>query len=792
MDSQQQQQFGAMDLSNQNPPSRQKEHTVAWAQEHYFRGDSGCHSGQNTGAPSAMDWDPHGSGPISAPLSGLQSGYETPYTPQQIDETIEHLNQTRSQRVRAAMFPETLDDGTEIPSTQINQDDPTAVQRLTEPSQKLRYAVGNLINYQDDADLAKKAVPELVQLLNDEDQVVANHAAQMVHQLSKKDASRRAIIDSPVMVESLIGAIEQKRSDDTMKHAAGTLHNLSQHPHGLLAIYSSKGVPAICRMLSSPIESVLFYAVTTLHNLLLHQKESRRHVLENSGLQLLVQLLRRDNPKFLTIVIDCLRILTFNSQESKLIVLASRGPSELVRIMDTYDYDKLLYVTCKVLKQLSVCPSNKQTIIDSGGMHVLAKHLQNQRVMQDCLWTLRNLSDAATKVDNLDDLMVYLIRLLDSTDSNAVTCAAGILSNLTCNNPHNKVYVCQIGGIDALVRTCITAGNREEISEPAVCALRHLTSRHEVAEQAQNAVREAGGIPVAGKLLQPPSRWALIKAICGLIRNLAFSPANQAPLRDCDVIRNLVALTVKAFQDCQARRSAMNQQSSQQSSHHHECERMEEVMEGTVGALHILARDANNRAVIRSTNVIRMIVQLLDFKSENLQRVACGLLSELASEREGIEQIQASHPTDKLTRLLHSRVEGTQTYAAAILFKLSADKPAEYRAGLGMELQNSLYATSMQNQAGHQQQQQVNMSSHYDARWPGGMQGMEVVMGRDGIHSGQQMTPPHHYETPMDASHYEPAMDSMDTSAPMYSAIGDQNGNVNNPYGQGVWHATDL
>ena len=74
--------------------------------------------------------------------------------------------------------------------------------------------------------------------------------------------------------------------------------------------------------------------------------------------------------------------------------------------------------------------------------------------------------------------MQGLVQLLGSSDVNIVTCGAGILSNLTCNNQKNKVIVCQVGGIEALVRTIIPAGDREEITEPAVCALRHLTSRH--------------------------------------------------------------------------------------------------------------------------------------------------------------------------------------------------------------------------------------------------------------------------------------------------------------------------
>lgn len=79
-------------------------------------------------------------------------------------------------------------------------------------------------------------------------------------------------------------------------------------------------------------------------------------------------------------------------------------------------------------------------------MQALAMHLghQSQRLVQNCLWTLRNLSDAGTKVDSIEGLLQSLVQLLSSTDVNVVTCAAGILSNLTCNNQRNKVTVCQV------------------------------------------------------------------------------------------------------------------------------------------------------------------------------------------------------------------------------------------------------------------------------------------------------------------------------------------------------------
>ncbi|XP_014244093.1 armadillo segment polarity protein-like isoform X2 [Cimex lectularius] len=684
------------------PMGSVKDQTLLWQQNSYLA-DSGIHSGATTQAPSLSGKEEDMDG--EQLMFDLDQGFTPGFTQEQVDEMNQQLAQTRSQRVRAAMFPETLEEGIEIPSTQFDTSQATAVQRLSEPSQMLKHAVVNLINYQDDADLATRAIPDLIKLMNDEDQVVVSQAAMMVHQLSKKEASRHAIMNNSQMVAALVRAISNSNDLETTKGAVGTLHNLSHHRQGLLAIFKSGGIPALVKLLSSPIESVLFYAITTLHNLLLHQEGSKMAVRLAGGLQKMVALLQRNNVKFLAIVTDCLQILAYGNQESKLIILASQGPIELVRIMRSYDYEKLLWTTSRVLKVLSVCSSNKPAIVEAGGMQALAMHLghPSQRLVQNCLWTLRNLSDAGTKVDGLEGLLQSLVQLLGSADVNMVTCAAGILSNLTCNNQRNKVTVCQVGGVDALVRTIVTAGDREEITEPAVCALRHLTSRHVESEMAQNGVRLNYGLQVIVKLLHPPSRWPLVKAVIGLIRNLALCQANHAPLRDHGAIHHLVRLLIRAFQDSQrqqqntlTRNNAVNS-GNQTPSVYADGVRMEEIVEGTVGALHILARESHNRVIIRGQLVIPIFVQLLFNEIENIQRVAAGVLCELALDKEGAELIEQEGATAPLTELLHSRNEGVATYAAAVLFRMSEDKPQDYKKRLSMELTNSLCTGNLWN-----------------------------------------------------------------------------------------------
>ena len=64
---------------------------------------------------------------------------------------------------------------------------------------------------------------------------------------------------------------------------------------------------------------------------------------------------------------------------------------------------------------LSVCSSNKPAIVDAGGMQALSIHLNHAstRLVQNCLWTLRNLSDAGTKLDNMEHLMQGLKNFIE-------------------------------------------------------------------------------------------------------------------------------------------------------------------------------------------------------------------------------------------------------------------------------------------------------------------------------------------------------------------------------------------
>lgn len=80
----------------------------------------------------------------------------------------------------------------------------------------------------------------------------------------------------------------------------------------------------------------------------------------------------------------------------------------------------------------------------TGALQVLGDFIEgvDERTQFAVLCAVRNLSDAATNEDNLGPLIVRLIGVVTAGEETSTACAAGVLSNLTCNNVRNKQTLC--------------------------------------------------------------------------------------------------------------------------------------------------------------------------------------------------------------------------------------------------------------------------------------------------------------------------------------------------------------
>jgi junction plakoglobin len=86
-----------------------------------------------------------------------------------------------------------------------------------------------------------------------------------------------------------------------------------------MQIFRTGGIPALIRMLGSPIDPVVYYAITTLHNLIMYQDGAKSEVRKYAGVEAMVPLLTRDQEKFLAILADCLCLLAAQNQQSKVL-----------------------------------------------------------------------------------------------------------------------------------------------------------------------------------------------------------------------------------------------------------------------------------------------------------------------------------------------------------------------------------------------------------------------------------------------------------------------------------------
>jgi hypothetical protein len=402
------------------------------------------------------------------------------------------------------------------------------------------------------------------------------------------------------------------------------------------------------------METIVSYSITTLHNVLLDCGDKVKIQLRKMCVihHMIPLLSQNSNVKFLSIVVDCLQLLAFGNQETKLTILELGGTQMLVNLlMNHNNYQKLLLNTTRLLKVLSVCSQNKQSLVNFNAMQALSMHLLTPNppnpstttndILQNCLITLRNLSDAATRLNGLEGLVANLLNLLASTtDFTSSTIAAGILSNLTCNNENNKKTALRSNGIQILL-TLINqnmAVQKTQLVEPCVCALRHITNRHSEQLLAQEQVRTINGLSIITQLmLIKPRSWSVIKAVLGVVRNFCSNQLNANHLRQHGIIEKLMQILFDAYTEINNR--------TQNGSTQTQVVKIDDVnlfdiVDASSACLLILAKEHHNQIIMKELDCLGFFVQMFYSPLSLIQKAAASLLADLSTSKECAEVIE--------------------------------------------------------------------------------------------------------------------------------------------------------
>ncbi|CAH8528182.1 unnamed protein product [Heterobilharzia americana] len=289
------------------------------------------------------------------------------------------------------------------------------------------------------------AVIQAIQCLSDVDiDVVLNASTYLFHLCKGGYASFITHICPDIFLNMKVPVFCPSSSKyvDVLHCLSGIINYLSQCQEGLDVIVNRGGLDIINGLLLFPFESVLYFCVTALHNILLSHKSAKSFIHRTCISNRLINLLNYS--------VEHAESGASRSQKSSVLWTATR----LLRVLSAW-----IPVKCEIISQDPLL---------SFFSHCL--ECQSSRVAANALWTLRNLSDIA--VDKISsNVSVNLVKQLLShlksntypdscvnyssnnlDDSSVFRCILGALANLTCRNNAAKCYIVRHNGIDLILQ----------------------------------------------------------------------------------------------------------------------------------------------------------------------------------------------------------------------------------------------------------------------------------------------------------------------------------------------------
>jgi len=475
-----------------------------------------------------------------------------------------------------------------------------------------------------------QVIPELLGLLMEDDPVIVHEAVLLTHLLIKEGGeSRSEVIRNRDLIHALLQTFSKDIGDGKITNVLANLfHSLSQQQEGLRVLLECGGIHRLIQTLDADEKTVNF-VITTLHNfLIVLQEQSANEIDRCNGTAALVHVLKSNNDKLLTLVSDCLlKLSIYNSNAKCFLQTSDECVQRLLSIFDTSKYDKLLLTISKLFPTIS--SSNemiKRIFLQNNALNIFEKQIRSTksiRIRHNCLIALRNISDQATRMRDIDSLIQQLTSILLTNHQPSVVCALGILMNLTADNRTNKSLLVKLNGVQTLMqKLLISADGNDDFIEAALCTLRHLTARHELETEAREAIRKSYGIGNIIKLLRDKNikeHWGIIKATVGLIKNLSLSPTIISQLCEQNAVRRLIELLIVVERE---RTKSFDE-------NNHYAQHYDVMIELIVGALTNLSKDPSSRSIIKEMNCIAIFLRYSQLPSCSLQQVSAVFLKEL-------------------------------------------------------------------------------------------------------------------------------------------------------------------
>lgn len=122
---------------------------------------------------------------------------------------------------------------------------------ISDSNEKIKNAMEDILNNQDNLEHTHRAIPELLKLLKDEDSYVVYQAVQLVKALSMRKAALPLIVNSMEITVSLVQIASQAEYVDheTLKCVLSILYTISVSPEGALRLINISAVSIFIKLI---------------------------------------------------------------------------------------------------------------------------------------------------------------------------------------------------------------------------------------------------------------------------------------------------------------------------------------------------------------------------------------------------------------------------------------------------------------------------------------------------------------------------------------------------------------
>ena len=152
--------------------------------------------------------------------------------------------------------------------------------------------------------------------------------------------------------------------------------------------------------------------------------------------------------------------------------------------------------------------------------------------------------------------------------------------------------------------------------------MRHITARHDLENDAREAIRKSYGIGNIVKLLRDKNikeHWGIVKATVGLIKNLSVASNIVPHLCEQNAVRRLSELLMVVERERTKSFDETNQYVPQ----------LDTMIELIIGALSNLSKDPSSRSIMKEMNCIPIFIRYSQLPTCALQQGSTGLLKDL-------------------------------------------------------------------------------------------------------------------------------------------------------------------